>query len=268
MKRVLSGVIFLPFFVVVVYYGTLPLFFSLLSVALIIGLIEFFSMIKASGRECYPIIGILLGWLFFLSVFLGRRHFVLPALTLIILLVLLYRLFLKDDLDHAIEGISHTLFGIFYLSLLLSYLLLLYGWKDGYQYIFLLFFVTWMGDTLAYYAGSLMGKKKLYPKISGGKTIVGSVGGLLGSIGGAYIAKFWFFPELGLNDCLILGLLLGGFGQLGDLCESLIKRSAGVKDSGSIIPGHGGVLDRIDSILFSAPLLYYYFVFFPKGACY
>ena len=138
--------------------------------------------------------------------------------------------------------------------------MLLRNLDQGYKYIFLLFLVTWMGDTAAYYVGSSLGRKKLYPRISPNKTILGSLGGLLGSTGGAFIAKYWFFPELGSGDCLVLGILLGIFGQLGDLCESLLKRSTGVKDSGGLMPGHGGLLDRIDSILFTGAVVYLFYL--------
>jgi len=218
-------------------------------------------MIENSGRECYKFLGVPLGWLLVLTIYIEKNHFTILFFTFTILLILIYRLFQKEDFTKAIEGISHTLFGVFYVGLLMSYLLLLRNLQEGYKYIFLLFLITWMGDTVAYYTGMSIGNKKLYPKISGNKTIEGSLGGLIGSIGGAFIAKLWFFSNLRLLDCLVLGILLGVFGQLGDLCESLLKRSSAIKDSGKIIPGHGGILDRVDSILFSAPLLYYYFIF-------
>jgi len=261
LKRILSAVVFLPFFFVIVYYGSPRAFFIFLSIAVLIGLIEFYSMIENSGRECYKFLGVPLGWLLVLTIYIEKNHFTILFFTFTILLILIYRLFQKEDFTKAIEGISHTLFGVFYVGLLMSYLLLLRNLQEGYKYIFLLFLITWMGDTVAYYTGMSIGNKKLYPKISGNKTIEGSLGGLIGSIGGAFIAKLWFFSNLRLLDCLVLGILLGVFGQLGDLCESLLKRSSAIKDSGKIIPGHGGILDRVDSILFSAPLLYYYFIF-------
>lgn len=260
MKRIISSVLFLPVFVLLVYYGTPVYFFVLLSVALLIGLFEFFSMMEKSGRECYRIPGIFFGWLLLFAVFSGKQGVLPLVFAAALLTVFCYRLFLQKETGSAVEGVSCTLFGIVYLGFLTGYLMLLRNLEQGYKYVFLLFLVIWMGDTLAYYAGSTLGKKKLYPRISPNKTVLGSLGGLLGSTAGAFIAKYWFFPELGSGDCLVLGLLLGLFGQLGDLFESLIKRSAGVKDSGGIVPGHGGILDRVDSILFSAPLLYYYFV--------
>ena len=118
------------------------------------------------------------------------------------------------------------------------------------------------GDSAAYYVGTAIGKHKLYPTVSPNKSVEGSVGGLLGSIIGAFIAKMTFFPQLSSADCIIAATLLGILGQAGDLFESMLKRSFGVKDSGCIVPGHGGMLDRLDSILFAAPAAYIYAHFF------
>ena len=129
-----------------------------------------------------------------------------------------------------------------------------------------MFLVTWASDTAAYYVGSSFGTRKLAPRISPGKTIEGSVGGLVGSVMMAVVAKFGFMPWLDLKDCLIIGLLLGSIGQVGDLFESRLKRYAGVKDSGTILPGHGGLLDRLDSLIFTSPVFYYYVILIKGGA--
>jgi hypothetical protein len=109
-----------------------------------------------------------------------------------------------------------------------------------------------------FYIGRAYGKKKLAPRISPAKTVEGGLGAVAGSVAGAVLSKLLFFPQLPLVHALILGVAVGGIGQLGDLWESLLKRSAQVKDSGALIPGHGGLLDRIDSVLFATPLVYYY----------
>ena len=114
------------------------------------------------------------------------------------------------------------------------------------------------GDSAAYYVGSSWGKRKLYPEVSPKKSIEGALGGLAGSLAGAVVFKLLWFPDLPLIHCLVVALFAAVLAQLGDLFESLLKRSFGVKDSGMIIPGHGGILDRLDSILFAAPVLYYY----------
>jgi phosphatidate cytidylyltransferase len=125
--------------------------------------------------------------------------------------------------------------------------------------------IVMTNDSAAYYTGSAFGKNRLYPLVSPKKSIEGACGGLVGSLCGTMLAKFTFFPQLTISDAVITALVVGMVGQAGDLFESLLKRSFGVKDSGTLIPGHGGVLDRLDSILFAAPITYYYVLFFFRG---
>jgi phosphatidate cytidylyltransferase len=148
--------------------------------------------------------------------------------------------------------------GLLYVPLLLSQLLLLRSEQFGEYWILLLLLIVMTGDSAAYYIGTSFGRHKLYPVVSPNKSVEGALGGLAGSVGGALIAKFTFFPQLGVFDCIATALILGVLGQLGDLFESLLKRSFGVKDSGTIVPGHGGILDRLDSILFAAPAAWWY----------
>ena len=121
-----------------------------------------------------------------------------------------------------------------------------------------IFSVIWWGDIAAYYVGKYLGKHSLAPRVSPGKTVEGSLGGLAGNLAGGLAAWAWFFQEISLTHCLIVIVICGIIGQFGDLAESILKRSAGVKDSGSLIPGHGGLLDRIDSLMFAAPAFYFY----------
>ncbi|MFN0119934.1 MAG: phosphatidate cytidylyltransferase, partial [Blastocatellia bacterium] len=126
------------------------------------------------------------------------------------------------------------------------------------------FLVIFAGDTGAYYVGRAFGRHKLAPRISPGKTIEGLAGGLLANALAVVISKYTFFPGLELSLGIPLALAMGVLGVIGDLCESMLKRGAGAKDAGQIIPGHGGILDRLDSLLFNAPLLYYFHVLFLK----
>ncbi|MBM4124999.1 MAG: phosphatidate cytidylyltransferase, partial [Nitrospira sp.] len=149
-------------------------------------------------------------------------------------------------------------FGILYIGLTMGHLLLTRSLAEGEFLIFFLVLVTWAGDTGAYYAGVSLGRRKLAPVISPNKTLEGLLGGLLLAILVSIGAGLWFLPSFSLTDCLALGLVLTLTGMVGDLAESVLKRSAGVKDSGSLIPAHGGMFDRLDSLLFTAPAFYYY----------
>ena len=122
----------------------------------------------------------------------------------------------------------------------------------GGEWVLLSMWLAWASDTGAYFAGRYFGKHKLYPQVSPSKTVEGSIGGLMGSLTGGLAAHFGFLPSLPLLDAIVLALFAGALGQAGDLVESLVKRSTGVKDSGSILPGHGGMLDRIDALMFTA----------------
>jgi len=179
---------------------------------------------------------------------------------------LLCRLFSGRDTNGALVDVALTFTGVVYVAWLAAYLVLLKDWImggiDGRDLIFLLLLVTWSTDSGAYYVGSAFGKHKLYPKISPKKSVEGALGGLVFAVGMAVACKYWFYHELPLYDAVAIGVILGIVGQVGDLAESMIKRSARVKDSGGLIPGHGGMLDRMDSILLNAPALYYYTLVF------
>lgn len=121
--------------------------------------------------------------------------------------------------------------------------------------------ITWGNDTMAYFSGRLFGKHKLYPEVSPNKTWEGFAGGFVGAIGFLFLQRAFFFPTLTVVDCLMLGTLGSLLGPTGDLCESMLKRAYGVKDSGKIIPGHGGMLDRVDALIFNAPMVFLYVQF-------
>jgi phosphatidate cytidylyltransferase len=190
-------------------------------------------------------------------VHLHSWQFLFLGVTAFLLGCSVYFLFRFDDIRQVTAECGAIAFGILYVPLLLGYLDMLRSGPLGIQWLFLMMFIVMCGDSAAYYLGSLFGKHKLYPAVSPNKSIEGALGGLLGSLAGALLFRLLFFPEIGIVLCSAAALIVGAAGQLGDLFESLLKRSCGVKDSGTIIPGHGGVLDRLDSILFAAPLIWF-----------
>lgn len=180
---------------------------------------------------------------------------VLTALTLCFASWFLLRF---RDLNKVVGHLALLLFGLLYIPLLLGHMPLLRALPQGREWIFLILFIVMFCDTFAYFVGSAVGCKKLYAAISPNKSIEGACGGLVGSVLGSLLFKFLFFSQLGVTDAVLLGLGLGVIGQIGDLFESLLKRSSDVKDSGTMIPGHGGILDRLDSLLFAFPPAYYF----------
>lgn len=256
----LTATVALPLLILLILKGGFPLFTGFILLLSFLGLTEFYRMALPERRvegTAASLAGALLP-LAFLS-----HDQLLPLFAVVLLLILSCLLFLFRirDIRQSAGEAALFLMGLFYVPLLLGHLVLLRGVPHGVQWIFLLLVIVMTGDTGAYYTGSSFGRRKLYPAVSPNKSVEGALGGLAGSIAGAVIARFTFFPELTLADAVVTALLFGILGQLGDLFESLLKRSFGVKDSGAIIPGHGGILDRLDSVLFAAPAAFYYAYF-------
>jgi len=172
---------------------------------------------------------------------------------------------LRGPLQEAPVLAAHLLMGLLFASVGLTALSALRLRADGFEWVICALTITWLNDTAAYFAGRFLGKRKLYVEVSPNKTWEGFFGGLAGSVVGMFGCKFIFFPTATVQDCLILGVCGGLLGPLGDLSESMLKRAYKVKDSGKSIPGHGGMLDRLDALLFNGPLVYLY-VQFVRGA--
>jgi phosphatidate cytidylyltransferase len=166
---------------------------------------------------------------------------------------------IRGPLPEAPVRIAHLINGFLYGAVGLTALSALRLRQDaGIAWVIAALVITWANDTMAYFAGRFLGRHKLYPEVSPNKTWEGFFGGMVGSVVGMFVARAFFFPVFTVADCLVLGIVGGILGPIGDLCESMLKRAYGVKDSGKVIPGHGGILDRIDALLFNAPLVYVY----------
>ena len=193
--------------------------------------------------------------------------FALPAMFMHGLLILLCvaalfsALIAPDPIESASQKIGWMIAGPIYVGATLVTVDLLHGLPNGGGWVLLSMLIAWMSDTTAYFTGRKFGKHKLYLKLSPKKTIEGALGGLGGSILSAVIAHFTFLPELPLLLGTGLAVVAGVLGQAGDLLESLLKRSTGVKDSGGILPGHGGLLDRVDALMFTAPTTWAFAIF-------
>ncbi len=183
---------------------------------------------------------------------------IVTAAAMALLMGLFAYYLVAGPLPEAPARVSFGFTGIFYCGLLLSAVVGLRRMHHGFEWILLTLTVTWVNDTGAYAAGRAFGRHKLYPQVSPGKTWEGFAGGMVGALVGALVAKAAVFPDLQLADCLLVALPTSVLGPLGDLSESMLKRAYGVKDSGKIMPGHGGLLDRVDALLFTAPYVFLY----------
>ena len=165
---------------------------------------------------------------------------------------------LSSSLETAVSAAAQLISGFLFGALGLSALSWLRQGPDGLRWVLCTLIVTWGNDTAAFFVGRRFGRRKLFAAVSPHKTWEGFAGGLAGSVAGMFVAKGTFFGELTAFDCLIVGVLTGIVGPIGDLSESMLKRTYQVKDSSHIIPGHGGLLDRIDALVFNAPLVLLY----------
>ena len=269
-KRIMTAAIGIPIVYMIVQFLPPIYFLFLIMLFVSVGQFEFYRMFKNSGYYPQTAVGIFVGLLVVSGFYIGATsdgeisNIFSPDVMVAFAFVvsLLFRLFSERDSNGAMVDSALTFTGIVYVAWLMAYLVLIRGWNtggiDGRDLLFFLFVVTWATDSGAYFVGSAFGRHKLYRKISPKKSVEGALGGLFFSVLFAVICKYWFYYELNLHDAVALGLILGIVGQVGDLAESMIKRSARIKDSGGVFPGHGGVLDRIDSVLLNAPALYYY----------
>ena len=187
---------------------------------------------------------------------------VVAVLAGITLAAFLFYLFRFRTIDTVAARVASMLMGALYVGLLLTFIALLKKrGADGGAWVFITLTCTWFSDTGAYFAGRFIGPywpAKLYEAVSPKKSVIGAFGGVAASLGALILAKLWYLPSLSWTDCVAVAIPANLLAQMGDLCESLLKRSVGVKDSGTLLPGHGGMLDRIDALLFVSPYIYFY----------
>ncbi len=276
-QRVITALLGIPLLIAIVWFGE-PWFTILVVIWGILAAFEFYRLIAASRVSPLTYFGLVWTLLFIL----GRNPDLLsilepyfdPSLLMPLLLtsavvLSLFWLLRRRQKEGAFAGWAWTIAGVLYIGWLLGYLVSLRGMEDGRNWIFLALFTTFGSDSAAFFAGRALGRRPLAPQISPGKTWEGAVAGVFGAI---LVSLFFTLPRLfavanplylqGFSwwQAILLGLLVSVFGQLGDLVESLFKRNMAVKDSGTLIPGHGGFLDRMDSVVFAGIVVYYYVV--------
>jgi phosphatidate cytidylyltransferase len=258
-KRVIIAVGGIPLLVAAVWFDQpLPWFTVLVAIWGLLAAFEFYRMVAAAKVPPLTYFGLVWALLFILS-----PHFVYFTLsplllTTAVILPLIYLLWRPRK--EAFASWVWTIAGILYLGLLLSHFVALRGLDMGRNWVFFALFTTFASDTAAFFIGRRFGRRKLAPHISPSKTWEGAIAGVLGAIiiGLCFIPPTPLSLPLNYGQAVLLGLLVSIFGQLGDLIESMLKRNMGVKDSSQLIPGHGGFLDRIDSVVFAGVVVYYY----------
>jgi phosphatidate cytidylyltransferase len=262
-QRVLSAVVFVPVLFASIWFGN-PWFSIVVAVAALLGVIEFYAMVGRRGWQPLTFFGTLWTLFFIFNAYYAHSYssestWLLVTLALVtsaVALSLLWVLFLRSPGEKVLITWTSSLTGIFYLGWLLSYWVLIMVFY-GRDWVLLALFSTFAVDTTAYFIGRALGRHKMAPTISPGKTWEGAVGGLVGAIVAVITLALLLDIDISYREMVILGLLIAVFAQLGDLAESKLKRSMGVKEAGNLIPGHGGILDRLDSIVFTGVVVYY-----------
>ncbi len=266
--RIATSVVAVPLLLWVIFGCPAWAWYLLVAAAVLVGSSELFAMTHPGDQPAQAIgaltsLGVSLA-LYFFSTDARALLTIVLGVTLLGMLVPLWRL---GEIPTAGPRMMAGIAGPLYLGALLttSGLLRRDLGSDGSGYVLLSLGIAWLADTGGYFFGRFLGKTKLYPTISPQKTRAGFLGALVGAMLAALAAHYWFLPRLPLPSAVVLGLVAGGLGQLGDLAESLLKRSTGNKDSGRVLPGHGGLLDRIDALLIVSPIVYAYAIWIDRG---
>ena len=252
LKRLVTALITVPVFYSYVMYLPPQYFLFLMTFFSTVGLAEFYAMYRLKGLFMYS--GLFWGTALFIVFFTAPDLF-LQVLLCAVLATMTLRLFLKRDSAGSISEVAVAVLGLIYIPGLLTFQLSLV--KAGPVWVVMLYASVWAADSMAFYVGKSLGKRKLYPEISPNKTVAGAAGSLIGGIIGAALIKATLLTQITILQTVIIGLAVGLSTMLGDLAESMFKRDAGVKDSSHMVPGHGGVLDKLDGVLFAGPVFYW-----------
>ena len=252
LKRLLVAFILIPLLYLYTMYLPPQYYLILITLVSTVALAEFYSLSGVAGPLRYA--GFFWGAAL-LSLYFFAAAFFAEMLLLAVLTMLTLRLFVKRNASGSVRESTAAVFGLLYIPCLLAFQLSII--KAGAPFLVMLYAAVWGSDSLALYIGKSMGKRRLYAEISPNKTVAGAVGSLVGGIIGALLIRYTLLDFMLLQKAVLLGSVVGVVSIVGDLVESMFKRDAGVKDSSSLIPGHGGVLDKIDSVTFAGPAFFW-----------
>jgi phosphatidate cytidylyltransferase len=261
-KRVITAICLLPLLVVTVWFDKpIPWLTIFVAVWGLLAALEFYNIVAASNQKVEPLTSFGLVWtlLFILSPHLDHTYLNPLLLTSAVVLPPVW-LLLREQKEGAFLSWAWTVAGILYIGWLLSHFVALRGLEFGRDWVLFTLFITFTYDSAAYFVGRAWGRHRLAPSISPGKSWEGTIGGLIAAIGISLLLVWLLDLPLSYGQTIPLAILVSVFGQIGDLFESMFKRNMGVKDSGKGVPGHGGFLDRMDSVVFAVVVVYYYVI--------
>jgi len=259
-NRYIGALIVAPF-LIFLFLGGIYLKYGVMVLSLL-GMHEFYKVIKEKNINAISSAGYLLCLIYYIT--LGKDINYKLIFFMLVITVFIIMCIPVLDIKYNFIDISTTILVFLYVAIFFSFIVLVNGKINGDYLVWIIFISSWLCDTAAYYTGKAFGKKKLCPAVSPKKTVEGSIGGILGSATACVIFGFIINSKgiyIPIYHFFIIGIACGAFCQLGDLSASSIKRYVGVKDYSNLIPGHGGILDRFDSILFASVVVYYYLTF-------
>jgi phosphatidate cytidylyltransferase len=266
-KRLLTGIIVVPTLLALIvfpYHWNDIVFLGIIVAVVLRGIFEYNRMVFGGEYSLEKYEGLFVGILIPVAAHVGGLPLMSATATFSFFIVFLIFLFRIKSRPSDLTVLIKVIFGYMYIAFMMSHFILLRGFENGALWVVFIIVITFSSDMSAFYAGKTLGKRKLFPEISEKKTEEGAIGSVVGTIVGCLIFTILFLSEISFGHAIVIGFMAGILGQLGDLCESSIKRASMVKDSGSLLPGHGGILDRLDSFIFIVPFVYYYSVLFIK----
>ena len=256
-KRWVTALVAIPILLLLIAKGGRISVTLLVALVTTLSLLEYFSLVLPDDGTAVKGGGLVVGLVLVLAMsWVGTKA--VPVLLVAAFLIFTVICLFNFNSLSVLATLSRQMSGLLYIPFMLGHLILIRDWPQGVTWVFFLLAVVFAGDTAAFYVGRVMGRHKLAPRVSPGKTVEGAIGGLAASVIVGILFRKYCFPEFGLGGWIVLVFGLGALGQTGDLFESMLKRSVDVKDSGWVMPGHGGLLDRIDGLIFAAPGLYYW----------
>jgi phosphatidate cytidylyltransferase len=271
--RLATSAVVIPLLLALIIYGPYWLFAAVVGILAVLGVAEYAAMAFPT-RTGERLLNVLLGTFLVAAIATPEPRAVPAALSATIIVGLIWTLLARRDFEDGLRDFGLSLVGVFYTGLLLPHFIWLRtldAWQSGWPprwplpegacWVIFVLAIAMAGDAGGYTVGHAIGRHKLAPRVSPGKTIEGSIGIVLASLLAAVVSKLILFQQRSWPEIMALGLVMAILGQLGDLSESIMKRTFNIKESGWLFPGHGGVLDRTDSLLFPVTFLYYYVVF-------
>jgi phosphatidate cytidylyltransferase len=260
-KRWLTGIILAAAILVIILFCSTEVLAAVIAIFIFGGVWEYNNIVFGKGFIKEKVEGLIFAVLIPINVLSGNNQILIAVITFCILSVFILFLWQVKESTINISSVAKVIFGMIYIPFLMSHLILLRMLENGVFWVLFVLVLAFAGDTMALYVGKYFGKHKLISLVSPGKTVEGTIGLVLGSTIACLIFSYFLFPKVSLIHIAIVAFVGSIIGQLGDLCESALKRNYGLKDASSLLPGHGGLLDRMDCLIFIVPFVYYYRIF-------